>query len=85
MKRSQCVAGVGKCATLKVRKCANPCLFTINLTAQSCEMRGCVRSACGGAGAARGPSDSARAQLVSENFTCVVTLGEARHDCEKCS
>ena len=28
-----CVAGVGQCASLKVRKCVNPCLLTVNLSA----------------------------------------------------
>ena len=28
-----CVAGVGQCASLKVRMRANPCVFTVNLSA----------------------------------------------------
>ena len=31
------VAGVGQCGSLKVRKCANPCVFTINRSARGAE------------------------------------------------
>ena len=31
------MAGVGQCASLKVRKCVNPCVFTVNLAARGRE------------------------------------------------
>ena len=31
------VAGVGQCGSLKGRKCANPCVFTINRSARGGE------------------------------------------------
>ena len=31
------LAGVGQCASLKVRKCVNPCVFTVNLSARGGE------------------------------------------------
>ena len=31
------LAGVGQCADLKVRKCANPCVCKVHLSARGCE------------------------------------------------
>ena len=55
------MAGVGQCGSLKVRKCANPCVFTVNRSARggakASGVRRCVRSGLG-AVSARGPSNS---------------------------
>ena len=78
------VAGVGQCGNLKVRKCANPCVFTViclHGVAKASVVRRGVRGGCG-AGAAR--VWNAPRLIVGvvffEIFVCVVILGEARHD-----
>ena len=65
------MAGVGQCGSLKVRKCANPCVFTVNRVrggAKASGVRRCVRSGLG-AVSARGPSNSGHS--FSLKFWCV--------------
>ena len=61
------MAGVGQCASLKVRKCANTCVFTVHGVAKASGVRRCVWSGAGTV-SARPPSNSGHS--FSIKFWC---------------